>query len=1012
MSGLVFRELEPRIAFDAAIAETVDNEVAATQAFGSSEPAAAPRSETPDIDILEAAFAAPDEPAMSGGEIVFIDQAVENVEVLLEGIDPSAEIILLDAGKDGVAQIADALEGRSNLDAIHILAHGSAGELQLGAAQLNLGSMEGSHSTYLDSFQSALSADADILIYGCNFGEGLKGREAAELLAALTGADIAASIDLTGHESLGGDWDLETHVGSIETAIAIESVAAENWNSLLANVILAPTKDTFVDQDDPNDNYGTNTTITLDSDGVGLGHGHPILQFDLSSIPAGSTVTNATLTLTSSDNDGVNEISVYRLLESWDEGAGGSDEANWNDRVSGTSWTTAGGHVAAGAVATLNSGGASGAHAWNITSLVQDWVDGTFNNLGLMLASSEASSNEVDYSSREGASPPQLNITYTPANSSPVINSDGGGAIANVNATENQTGVTTVSASDVDPDTISYSISGGADSSDFNINPTSGELRFNSAPDFETPADADLDGVYEVAVTASDGNGGSDVQTIQVTVADVNDPATGTPSIVGSAVDDQLLTVDTSGIADDDGLGAFSFQWYRDPGSGPVAIFEATNSSYLLTDADVGADITVEVAFLDGGGNSEGPLVSAALGPIADVNDAPIFTSDGGGSSATVYVQEHQTAVTTVTTFDADVPADTVTYSIIGGADQARFSIVPATGVLTFISAPEFETPLDANADGVYEVNVRANDGNGGLSTQSISVVVTDSTSATQTFQEGVAGYTGTQDTYINDDNPNTAFGNLVEATVDLDSSDGETEGLIRFDSIFGLGPGQIPPGATIVSAELTFNVVDDTEAASQITLHRMLSAWSEASTWNSLTNGIQLNNIEASSTIDSILANPDLTGTQTFSGLESTLQAWSDGDPNFGWAIMTNSSNGWDFSTSEAVVLAQRPILNVTYIENSSPIITSGGSGASANVNAAENQTSVTTVTASDQDGDVPTFAITGGADQGLFSIDAASGVLTFNTAPNFETPTDADLDGVYEVAVTASDGNGGSDV
>ncbi len=102
----------------------------------------------------------------------------------------------------------------------------------------------------------------------------------------------------------------------------------------------------------------------------------------------------------------------------------------------------------------------------------------------------------------------------------------------------------------------------------------------------------------------------------------------------------------------------------------------------------------------------------------------------------------------------------------------------------------------------------------------------------------------------------------------------------------------------------------------------------------------------------------------------------------------------------------------NVAMAANNAPTITSNGGGSTASVNVAENDTAVTTVTASDPDGDTPTFTITGGADQGLFSIDLNSGLLTFDAAPDFELPGDNDADNVYVVEVTANDGNGGTDV
>ena len=68
--------------------------------------------------------------------------------------------------------------------------------------------------------------------------------------------------------------------------------------------------------------------------------------------------------------------------------------------------------------------------------------------------------------------------------------------------------------------------------------------------------------------------------------------------------EDQTLTANTSGISDADGLGAFSYQWLR----GGVAIGGATASTYTLGDADVGAQISVQVSYTDGNGTAEGPL--------------------------------------------------------------------------------------------------------------------------------------------------------------------------------------------------------------------------------------------------------------------------------------------------------------------------------------------------------------------------------------------------------------------
>jgi hypothetical protein len=90
-------------------------------------------------------------------------------------------------------------------------------------------------------------------------------------------------------------------------------------------------------------------------------------------------------------------------------------------------------------------------------------------------------------------------------------------------------------------------------------------------------------------------------------------------------------------------------------------------------------------------------------------NEPPRITSDGGGAEVGIDVDEGQTTVTTIVA--TDVNLNTVTYSIAGGTDAAMFTIDPATGVLTFVTAPDFEAPTDLGRDNTYDVIVSASDG-------------------------------------------------------------------------------------------------------------------------------------------------------------------------------------------------------------------------------------------------------------------------------------------------------------
>ena len=135
-------------------------------------------------------------------------------------------------------------------------------------------------------------------------------------------------------------------------------------------------------------------------------------------------------------------------------------------------------------------------------------------------------------------------------NQAPVIASNGGGDVASLSIAENTAAVTTVTATDADSTGLIYSISGGADQSSFSIDGTSGALTFNSAPDFEAPADFGGDNNYEVQVQVSDGIL-TDKQTINVAVT--NDSSEGGGDIAPPAAPGLILAID-SGVSAIDGI--------------------------------------------------------------------------------------------------------------------------------------------------------------------------------------------------------------------------------------------------------------------------------------------------------------------------------------------------------------------------------------------------------------------------------------------------------------------------
>ncbi|MEM1192025.1 MAG: DUF4347 domain-containing protein, partial [Pseudomonadota bacterium] len=248
------------------------------------------------------AYRTTNEDGETATQVVFIDGSISNAQDLLSGIDPNADVYFIDPNSDGVEQIADILSRYDNLDAVHILSHGDQGVLRLGNTELTATSMVGEHADELAAIGAALSVDGDILIYGCDFSGGEDGLEAAMILGGLTGADIAASTDDTGAAALGGDWDLETNVGSVET----ESIQARAFAGLLASPQIdlnfrdgdanldrafAARINTFALAFGPTVEITDGDGSTLESATITLTNG-PLLRFEvfIADLPAGITV--------------------------------------------------------------------------------------------------------------------------------------------------------------------------------------------------------------------------------------------------------------------------------------------------------------------------------------------------------------------------------------------------------------------------------------------------------------------------------------------------------------------------------------------------------------------------------------------------------------------------------------------------------------------------------------------------------------------------------------------------
>lgn len=179
--------------------------------------------------------------------------------------------------------------------------------------------------------------------------------------------------------------------------------------------------DAYLDSVNPAKNYGGSAVLYLQQ-----GADYPLLQFDLSALPTGSHIVEAKLMLYRSDPGtltlSTRSVEAYRILEPWTEGtkngSSSADGATWQARDGTVAWQSP-----AGSIETTSALDVPHIHfylwgtswmEWNITSLVQGWVDHRYPNYGLMLRATSSVTTEQYASAEAGDSTqiPKLVIKY------------------------------------------------------------------------------------------------------------------------------------------------------------------------------------------------------------------------------------------------------------------------------------------------------------------------------------------------------------------------------------------------------------------------------------------------------------------------------------------------------------------------------------------------------------------------------------------------------------------------
>ncbi len=242
--------------------------------------------------------------------------------------------------------------------------------------------------------------------------------------AAVSPVNISATGTLTGNPSPAND------ISRTLTRTAVP--AYQSASNLVLQPDAAAGEDAYIWQWAKNSNYGTADETWVASTPPANNTALALFRFDMAALPPGAKILDASLSLHHRDgNDPDVPVTAHRITRGWEE-----DSVTWNNYKTGNPWSTAGGDFDAAVVATTNVGpGNNTRYEWDITSLVQGWINGIYTNEGVALRTVEPGIYGERFDTSDHADParrPRLSITYACECGNPCLAPQGMGTVAMV----------------------------------------------------------------------------------------------------------------------------------------------------------------------------------------------------------------------------------------------------------------------------------------------------------------------------------------------------------------------------------------------------------------------------------------------------------------------------------------------------------------------------------------------------------------------------------------------------
>ncbi len=176
--------------------------------------------------------------------LIFVDSSLAHLDLLQADLQGQGMMVyLLATDRDGVTQISEVLNQKHGVTSLHLITHGNPGVIYLGNTRLDVSCSE-SYRQQLKSWTDHLRVDAPILVYGCEVANSNEGLDLIHKIKEYTGREVASSINLTGNNSLRGDWCLEYRTSMFEPPQLFSPEFQSSYRYTLGKMLVTNPQDT------------------------------------------------------------------------------------------------------------------------------------------------------------------------------------------------------------------------------------------------------------------------------------------------------------------------------------------------------------------------------------------------------------------------------------------------------------------------------------------------------------------------------------------------------------------------------------------------------------------------------------------------------------------------------------------------------------------------------------------------------------------------------------------------